>query len=132
MKRGIKVWECADPSNSFVCYTSVYTGRHDGNPEQGLRYCVAYNLTRTLVGKNHHVFVDNFFNSVALAEDITRTDLHLWNYLVKSPRHSKGNWAFCAKSETSLSGRIFVSLEKKCCCFCLKGQKACVLFKNPM
>ena len=68
VKRGIKVWECADPSYGVVCDMSVYTGRQrDRNPEQGLRYRVVYNLTRTLVGKNHHVFLNNFFNLVALA-----------------------------------------------------------------
>ena len=68
VKRGIKVWECADPSYGFVCDMSVYTGRQrDRNPEQGLRYHVVYNLTRILVGKNHHVFSNNFCNLVALA-----------------------------------------------------------------
>ena len=68
VKRGITVWECADPSYGFVCDTSVYTGRQrDGNPEQGLRYHVVDNLTRTLLDKNHHVFLNNFFNLVALA-----------------------------------------------------------------
>ena len=52
VKRGIKVWECADASNGFVCDIDVYTGiQRDGNPEQGLRYRVVHNLTRTLVGK---------------------------------------------------------------------------------
>ena len=60
VKRGIKVWECADSSNGFICDLNVYTVRRDGNPEQGLRKNVVHNLTRTLVGKNHHVFGNNF------------------------------------------------------------------------
>ena len=33
VKRGIKVWECADSSNGFVCDLEVYTGKQrDGNP----------------------------------------------------------------------------------------------------
>ena len=37
VKRGIKVCECADSSNGFVCDINVYTGiQRDGNPEQGL------------------------------------------------------------------------------------------------
>lgn len=52
VKRGIKVCECADSSNGFVCDINVYTGiQRDGNPEQGLWYRVVHNLTRTLVGK---------------------------------------------------------------------------------
>lgn len=70
-KRGIKAWECADSSNSFVCDLDVYTQENNnGNPEQGLGYRAVHNLTRRLVDKNHHVFVDNFFNSTKLAEDL--------------------------------------------------------------
>ena len=78
VKRGIKVWECADSSNGFVCDLEVYTGKQrNGNPEQGLRHRVVRNLTRPLVGKNHHVFVNNFFNSLALAEDLLRDQIYI-------------------------------------------------------
>ena len=41
VKRGIKVWECADSSNGFVCDLEVYTGKQrNGNPEQGLGHRV--------------------------------------------------------------------------------------------
>ena len=70
VKRGIKVWECADSSNGFICDLEVYVGKRDGNPKQGLGHRVVRNLTRPLVRKNHHVFVDNFFNSLALTEDL--------------------------------------------------------------
>ena len=30
VKRGIKVWMCADASNDFVCNMQVYTGKKDG------------------------------------------------------------------------------------------------------
>ena len=38
---------------------------------------MVHNLTRTLVGKNHHVFVDNFFNSVNLAEDLLQDKIYI-------------------------------------------------------
>ena len=78
VKRGIKVWECADSSNGFICDLEVYTGKQrNGNPEQGLGHRVVRNLTRPLVGKNHHVFVDNFFNSLALTEDLLRDQIYI-------------------------------------------------------
>ena len=78
VKRGIKVWECADSSNSFICDLEVYTGKQrDGNPKQGLGHRIVRNLTRPLVGKNNHVFVDNFFNSLALAEDFLRDRIYI-------------------------------------------------------
>lgn len=87
VKRGIKVWECADASNGYVWNLSVYTGKErDANPEQGLGYRVVYNLTRPLVGKNHHVFIDNFFSSIALAENLLRDQIYVCG-TVRSNRH---------------------------------------------
>ena len=78
VKRGIKVWECADASNGCVCNLSVYTGKErHANPEQGLRYCVVHNLTWSLVGKNHHVFIDNFFSSIVLAENLLSDQIYV-------------------------------------------------------
>ena len=86
VKRGIKVWECADSSNGFVCDLEVYTGKQcDGNPEQGLGHRVVRNLTRPLVGKNHHVFVNNIFNSLALTEDLLRD----WIYICETIRGNR-------------------------------------------
>ena len=85
VKRGIKVWECADSSNSFVCDLEVYTGKQRNcNPEQGLGHRVVRNLTRPLVGKNHHVFVDNFFNSLALVEDLLRDQIYICGTIHKN------------------------------------------------
>lgn len=78
VKRGIKVWECADSSNGYVCNLSVYTGKErDADPQQGLGYRVVHNLTRPLVGKNHHVFVDNFFSSIPLAENLLQDKIYV-------------------------------------------------------
>ena len=78
VKRGIKVWECTDSSNGYVCDMTVYTGKErDTNPEQGLGYRVMHNLTRRFVGKNHHVFVDNFFSSISLAENLLCDQIYL-------------------------------------------------------
>ena len=78
VKRGIKVWECADSSNGYVCDLSVYTGKERGaDPQKGLGYRVVHNLTRPLVGKNHHVFVDNFFSSIPLAENLLQDKIYV-------------------------------------------------------
>lgn len=77
VKRGIKVWVCAEASSGFVCDFQVYTGkRQDGAVEQNLGYRVVHELTRNFTGKNHHVFYDNFFSSVKLAEDLLEDDIY--------------------------------------------------------
>ena len=122
VKRGIKVWECADASNGYVCNLSVYTGKErHANPEQGLGYRVVHNLTRPLVGKNHHVFIDNFFSSIVLAENLLRP--------FKSARHSTGDRANNATSETSSTRRIAIPTKRECDRDCVERQETCVFPK---
>ena len=77
VKRGIKVWVCAEASSGYVCDFQVYTGKkQDGATEQNLGYRVVHDLTRNFVGKNHHVFFDNFFSTVKLAEDLLKDGIY--------------------------------------------------------
>ena len=77
VKRGIKVWVRADAMNGFVCAIQVYTGKEGQQPEHGLGYRVVSDLVRDLHGKNYHIFCDNFFTSVRLAEDLLSNNLYL-------------------------------------------------------
>ena len=65
-KRGFKVWVRADATNGYVSQFELYTGKQGSNVEVGLGGNVVTRLTRDLVGKFYHVFMDNFFSSVAL------------------------------------------------------------------
>ena len=77
IKQGIKVWECAEVSSGFVCNFQVYTGKkQDGVAEHNLGYRVVYDLTQNLMGKNHHVFFDNFFSIVKLVEDLLKDGIY--------------------------------------------------------
>ena len=77
VKRGIKVWVCTEASSRFVCNFQVYTGkRQDGAAEQNLGYRVVHDLTRNFTGKNHHVFYDNYFSTVKLAEDLLEDNIY--------------------------------------------------------
>ena len=78
VKRGIKVWECAKASSSFVCDFKVCTGKQqDGIVEKKLGYRVVHNLTRDFTSKNHRVLCNNFFTSVSLAEDLLNDNIYL-------------------------------------------------------
>ena len=65
-KRGFKVWVRADTTNGYVSQFELYTRKQGSNVEVGLGGNVVTRLTRDLVGKFYHVFMDNFFSSVAL------------------------------------------------------------------
>lgn len=87
VKRGIKVWMCADTLNGFVCNLQVYTGKQDGSvTEHGLSYRVIRELTRLFLNKYHHVFCDNLFTSIPLACDLLRDKTYLCG-TIHSNRH---------------------------------------------
>ena len=68
IKRGYKCWVRADDSG-YVCEFQVYTGKSK-NSEKELGPRVVKDLTRELVGKNHHVYFDNYFTSVNLKVEL--------------------------------------------------------------
>ena len=56
----------------------VCTGkRQDGVTEKNLGYLVVHDLTQNFTSKNHHIFCDNFFTSVSLAEDLLNDNIYL-------------------------------------------------------
>lgn len=69
IKRGIKVWVRADSDNGFFCDFDVYVGA-SASPEKGLGARVVRKLTQSLVGKNYHIYCDNFFSGVDLFSDL--------------------------------------------------------------
>jgi len=59
----VKVWVRADPNNGYVNEFEVYTGKSEqSSGEGGLGERVVKKLCERLHGKNHHVYVDNFFS----------------------------------------------------------------------
>ena len=60
-KRGFKVWVRSDSHNGYVCELECYTGRKGDKTEVGLGGSVVTRLTRDLVGKSYHIFMDSFF-----------------------------------------------------------------------
>ena len=94
IKRGIKIWECADSSNSYVCNFQVYTGRQDGGvTEHGLGYRVVRELTQLFVGKHHHIFCDNFFTSIKLACDLLRDETYLCGTIRSNRQGLPNGWS---------------------------------------
>ena len=77
IKRGIKVWVRADSHNGYFSQFEVYQGKGSNTtPELGLGGSVVKTLTRPLVGKHHHIFMDNFFTSPALFRDLLQDGIY--------------------------------------------------------
>ena len=60
VKRGFKVWVCADSHNEYISDFDVYTGKKGDTAEVGLGGLVVKHLTQDLVGKYYHIYMDNF------------------------------------------------------------------------
>ncbi|XP_068757578.1 piggyBac transposable element-derived protein 4-like [Montipora capricornis] len=61
IKRGIKVWMCANSITHFVSQYQVYTGRPRGGQQHGLRECIVTELSSDLEDGYFHIYFDNFF-----------------------------------------------------------------------
>ena len=68
VKRGFKVWVRADSHNGYVSELQVYVGK-EKQSEYGLGGRIIKDLTKNLVGKNYHVYCDNYFTSIKLFHD---------------------------------------------------------------
>ena len=68
-RRGLKVRMRADAINGYVSEFQVYTGK-EVSTEKGLSTRVVKDLTRSIAGKNHHIYCDNYFSSVKLFLDL--------------------------------------------------------------
>ena len=90
-KFGIKVWERTSPKNGYVHEFQIYTGRvAGGQPEEWLGSRVIKDLSRKLEGKNHVVYMDNFFfESRIIPTNATETDLLLWHCLSELKRYAR-------------------------------------------
>ncbi|XP_055918585.1 piggyBac transposable element-derived protein 4-like [Eupeodes corollae] len=75
IKRGYKVWIRANES-AYISEFQIYTGRSSDSVELNLGARVVKDLTQKLIGKGHHVFFDNFFNSVQLQKDLKNQTIY--------------------------------------------------------
>ena len=87
IKRGFKIWVRADGHNGYVCEFECYTGRKGDTTEVGLGGSVVTRLTRDLVGKSCHIFVDSFFSSVTLYHRLLSDNIYCTGTLLSNRRN---------------------------------------------
>ena len=90
VKRGFKIWTRADSHNGYVCEFECYTGRKEGVVEKGLGGSVVTRLTRDLVGKAYHIYMDNFFSSVPLYQNLLQEMIYCTGTLMPCPHYDPG------------------------------------------
>ena len=70
VKFGVKNWVLADSVFPYVCNFQIYTGKNDKTPEAGLSHRVILDLAQPYLNKGHRLFMDNFYSSPTLYEEL--------------------------------------------------------------
>ena len=75
----MKTWCLCDANTGYCVAFSVYTGasRSQEAPTVDLGYKVVMELMQNYQMQNHHVYADNYFTSVHLAEDLLTSNTYL-------------------------------------------------------
>ena len=64
---GIKVWVNSEAKSRYVLSLQIYTGVADNPEKKGLANRAVMDLVQMYEGKNHFLYVDNFYTSPALS-----------------------------------------------------------------
>ena len=76
IKWGIKVWALAESSTGYLSRCQIYRGKEGGRQENGLSHQVVMDLVRYLSGSHATIFMDNFYTSVKLLQDLLAIGPH--------------------------------------------------------
>lgn len=119
IKRGMKIWMCCDAKNAYLSRFSVYLGKRDNGPEQGLGHNVVTTLTDNIQGTYRWIYFDNFFTGVPLLEDLLESGLYGCGTVrvnrkgfpvdLKKPRNVKerGQFLVMQKGATNLTASVW-------------------------
>lgn len=101
VKRGYKVWCACDFTNGMVYNIDMYTGAVAGRvaEDDGLGSYVVHKLMEPLFGNNYHVYMDNFFSSVSLADKLREKD----TFMIGTIRVNRKQWPTSLRNMKGLS-----------------------------
>ena len=71
-KWGFKIWSIADSVTGYLCDIDIYTGKRANPSKNGLGYDVVMKLGERYLGRYHHLYFDNLFSSLQLAQDLLK------------------------------------------------------------
>ena len=73
---GIKVWVLAEAKTGYVLDFQVYTGAEKDDNNKGLAYRIVNCLIQKYQGKNHLLYVDNFYTSPELLVELLKKGVY--------------------------------------------------------
>ena len=68
IRRGIEIWKSCDSTSAYCQEFEIYLGKfHNEQSKFGPIFDTVWSLCRNIAGKDHRIYVDNYFSSVQLA-----------------------------------------------------------------
>lgn len=115
-----EIWQ-----QQWLCQMNFYTGKQEGGAtEVGLGAKVVTRLTRDLVGRNHSVYMDNFFSSIDLFQNLLTDKIYATGTLYSNRELS--SWPnHCSEERTTIQGKWWMSAETKCGSDCMATYETC-------
>jgi hypothetical protein len=74
-KWGIKAWGLAESKSGYLYNFDLYQGKSKESNVKGLGQQVVEAMVKPLTGKGHIVFIDNFFTSPQLIDELAKMDI---------------------------------------------------------
>lgn len=128
-KFGIKVSERASPQNGYCHEFQIYTVKVDGGAtEEGLGARVVEDLTRKIINKGHHVYMDNFFSSPRLFTELYTEEVYCGT--VRGNRKGMPEGIKSCKLKNHGNHKIVQKNELVATTW--RDKKNCVLFVNEL
>jgi hypothetical protein len=117
-KRGFKVW-CRCSPNGLTNDCEVYEGSTGESRETSLSTAVVLQLAKYIYNKGHHLYFDNYFSSVDLAEELLRNN----TYCCGTARSNRKKYPTTLKKVTLERGQHKSQLVGNVQCFVWKDRK---------
>ena len=145
-KFGIKVWVNSEAKTGYVLAMQVYTGAEADTGKKGLAYRVVMDLLRLYEGKNHLLYVDNFYTSPTLLADLVKKGIYCTgtvqtdrkgfpkSLIMSDKSMPQGSYRFAACSTHPLTASwwkdrkdvyVMSALHKKAIEYVMKRPKGC-------
>ena len=105
----------ADSHNGYISQFECYTGKKGDTAEVGLGGNIVVRLTRDLVGKNYHIYMDNFFSSVSLYKSLLLDKIYSTGTLRSNRRYFPHELKPLVKKGLARKGDCAVRQEGNTC-----------------
>ena len=114
-KWGIKVWVLCEAKTGYVLSVQVYTGSENNADKKGVARRVVLDLLNGYQGKNHLLYVDNFYTSPELLIDLLKIGVYCTGTIRTNRKHfpkellppnqsmAMGNYRFATSEKFSLT-----------------------------